>query len=160
MALPSTGPISMSQINVELGRSSTANISLDAAENGTYVAINQNSSIKPLAGNPASMSEWRGYDHSAGGGTTTTTTLSPVFDVMLAEIPFGDPGTACSEGNTFPARPYYSIDRPPLINGSIVYVDPTLSSTFDGMGQWWYDPVNNVSYLIDSSGMVIEVIPC
>lgn len=159
MALPSTGPISMSQINVELGRSATANISLDAAENGTYAPINQNSAIKPLSGNPASMSEWRGYDHTAGGGTTTTTPPT-IYDVMLSESPFGDPGQACSEGSLIPSRPYYSMDRPALPQGATVYMDPALTAPFDGMGQWWYDPVNNVSYLIDSNGIVIEALPC
>lgn len=66
MALPSTGSISMNQINIELGRASGANISLDAAENGSYAAINQNSVAKPSSGNPASMSEWRGYNHGCG----------------------------------------------------------------------------------------------
>lgn len=66
MALPSTGSISMNQINIELGRASGTNISLDAAENGSYGAINQNSVAKPSSGNPASMSEWRGYNHGCG----------------------------------------------------------------------------------------------
>lgn len=65
MALPSSGQISMSQINTELNRSSTAQISLDAAENGDYGAINQNSTSRPSASNPAAMSEWYGYNHSA-----------------------------------------------------------------------------------------------
>jgi hypothetical protein len=65
VALQSSGQISMSQINTELGRSSTAEISLDAAENGSYAAINQSSASRPSSGNPASMSEWYGYNHSA-----------------------------------------------------------------------------------------------
>jgi hypothetical protein len=40
MALQSSGQISMGDINVELGRTRTANISLDTAENGGYVTIN------------------------------------------------------------------------------------------------------------------------
>jgi hypothetical protein len=65
MAIPSTGQIAMSAINVELGRSSTAFISLDAAENGTYATINVNSTFRPNGANPAAMSEWRKYNHSA-----------------------------------------------------------------------------------------------
>lgn len=64
MSLPLGGPISMSQINTELVRSSTAQISLDSAENGSYAAVNNCSYYKPSATNPAAMSEWRGYDHS------------------------------------------------------------------------------------------------
>jgi len=68
MALPSSGQIAMSQINTELGRSASATISLDTAENGGYGAINQNSTSRPNASNPAAMSEWHGYNHSASGG--------------------------------------------------------------------------------------------
>lgn len=64
MALQSSGSISASQINTELGRSSTSNISLDSAENGSYAAINSCSPSRPNASNPASMSEWYGYNHS------------------------------------------------------------------------------------------------
>jgi hypothetical protein len=65
MPLQSSGAISMSQINTELGRSSTAAISLDTAENGGYAAINTCGSPYPSSSNPASMSEWYSYNHSA-----------------------------------------------------------------------------------------------
>jgi predicted sugar kinase len=47
MALQSSGQISMDDINVELGRTRTASISLDTAENGGYVTINARSTNKP-----------------------------------------------------------------------------------------------------------------
>ena len=59
-----TGSVSMMGINLELGRSSTAAISLNTAEDGGYVAINGCSPSRPSSSNPASMSEWRGYNHS------------------------------------------------------------------------------------------------
>jgi len=65
MALPCSGQIAMSQINTELNRSASATISLDAAENGDYGAINQNSASRPNASNPAAMSEWHCYNHNA-----------------------------------------------------------------------------------------------
>lgn len=65
MALQYSGSISMGQINVELGRGASVPISLDAAENGTYATINTNSANYPSGGNPASMSEWYGYNHTA-----------------------------------------------------------------------------------------------
>lgn len=70
MALQSSGPIKMSQINAELGRSSTATISLDTAENGGYATINTCGSPYPLGANSASMSEWYGYNHTAPCGAT------------------------------------------------------------------------------------------
>ena len=66
MALPTSGQLSMRDINVELGRPATALIGLDEAENGAYVAINTNSAQRPSSANPASISEWYGYNHTAG----------------------------------------------------------------------------------------------
>lgn len=57
------GSVSMSAINSELGRSSTAGISLNTAEDGGYVCINQFSGARPASDQPAAMSEWKGYNH-------------------------------------------------------------------------------------------------
>ena len=73
MGLQSTGEIRMSQINAELGRTSSLLISLDEAENGTYGAINTGSPAYPSATNPASMSEWYSYNHTYANTLTLTT---------------------------------------------------------------------------------------
>jgi hypothetical protein len=65
MALQSSGQIKLSEINTELGRASNANISLNAAEDGAIVAINKCSLKRPLAPNPAAISEWYSYNHTA-----------------------------------------------------------------------------------------------
>ncbi len=67
MTLPSSGPLSFSAVNTELGRSSTDLISLEDAETGVYIAINQNSTSRPNGLSPYSMSEWYGYDQNATG---------------------------------------------------------------------------------------------
>jgi hypothetical protein len=65
MAISASGPVSASTINSELARANSSTLSIDAAENGSYGAINQNSTNRPSSSNPASYSEWRGYDHRA-----------------------------------------------------------------------------------------------
>ena len=61
MALPASGTISASQINTELGRSSTASFQFKKAEDGDYGTINHSSDHS--GGAPHSMSEWHGYQH-------------------------------------------------------------------------------------------------
>jgi len=78
MALPSSGTLGMNQIRTELGIPGQAPFSLDTAENGGYVPINQCSPSKPNPSNPAKISEWYGYNHTAAcynvGGFAYTTT--------------------------------------------------------------------------------------
>ena len=59
-----TGTVKMSQLNTELGRASTSTITLNNAENGTYAAINSCSPSRPSSTDPATISEWKGYNHS------------------------------------------------------------------------------------------------
>lgn len=92
MTLVSSGTIRMSDINTELGRSSTATISLDTAENGGYATINTNSASRPSSTNPASMSEWYGYNHNAAPAFSN----SYVFETNVSNTSYGL--TAASSG--------------------------------------------------------------
>jgi hypothetical protein len=91
--------ISMGDINVELGRSRTATISLNAAEDGAYGAINTNSPSRPSSSDPASMSEWYSYDHNASGGFYYCQTWwgecgiyqQPCWELGLSECGGGQP---------------------------------------------------------------------
>jgi hypothetical protein len=66
MTLKAEGRISFSELNVELGRASTSNIAISAAETqGTYGAINTFSKARPNLSRPSSISEWYGYNHRA-----------------------------------------------------------------------------------------------
>ena len=65
MTLPASGLITLGDINEELGRSRTAAIQLDKAENGDYGTINTCSPFFPNGANPAKISEWYGYNHNA-----------------------------------------------------------------------------------------------
>lgn len=70
MTLPTSGPLSFSAINTELGRLSTAQMSLQTAETGGYVAINQASPSKPNGAAPYAVSEWYGYNQNASSAGT------------------------------------------------------------------------------------------
>ncbi len=90
MPLASSGILRMSQINTELGRSSTATISLNTAEDGGYGAINTNSTSRPSSSNPAAMSEWYSYNHSAVGcsaPTINSVTRCSTYAVLSLSIP-------------------------------------------------------------------------
>lgn len=101
MALPSSGAISLSSINTELGRTSTATIGLQQASTGVYGAINTNSLARPSGFAPHSMSEWWGYDHLGTPNPLTPTGLwqeaAPgvtVYDLNTAAVnPFGQWGS-------------------------------------------------------------------
>jgi len=61
-----TGQVKMSEIRQELVPGNTeGNFSLKDAESGTYASINTNSTSYPDGEPPYTMSEWKGYDHSA-----------------------------------------------------------------------------------------------
>lgn len=65
MTLPPSGQISFYDINIELGRSGTAQIGLDEAESNVYAPINECSAPFPADSRPASINEWYSYNHNA-----------------------------------------------------------------------------------------------
>ena len=73
-----TGTVSMSQLNTELGRASTSTITLNNAENGTYAAINSCSPSRPSSTDPATISEWKSYNHSFACCNAPSITLNSV----------------------------------------------------------------------------------
>lgn len=91
MALQSSGAISASDINTELGRSSNSLYSFKMGEGGTYATINQISADKPDSAPPFSLQEWYGYDHSASAsdyfldtmGIASTTQLRARYDTSV-----------------------------------------------------------------------------
>lgn len=113
MALPSSGTLGMNQIRVELGIPSQAPFSLDTAENGGYVAINQCSNSQPSPSNPAKISEWYGYNHTAAlythtglklGGDCTDACSGPFTGTFYTCCPTFGVGCTLRQ-NTFPYNP-------------------------------------------------------
>jgi hypothetical protein len=81
MALTSSGQIKMSEINTELGRTSTtANTSLEDQSDGTYATINtaNASADRPNGSAPHAMTEFYSYNHSAATtvGNPSDTSIS------------------------------------------------------------------------------------
>jgi hypothetical protein len=76
MPIQSSGSVSLGNINQELGRNLTATIGLRLAEIGSYVAINTGSTSRPNGQAPHTMSEWRGYNHTASVGPTITNAIT------------------------------------------------------------------------------------
>lgn len=132
----------MSEINTELGRSSTATISLDSAENGTYATINTNSASYPSATNPASMSEWYGYDHSASGSTAYSGLISSGFGTSGAE--------GCAQDATNPIYKNGSSSVPSA--GDYLFSDSALTTPYGirDFGYWYkyIDTTSGLSYSI------------
>ena len=88
MTLQSSGQISFSQLNTELGRSSTASIALKSAEIGTYGAINTNSTSRPNGSAPYAISEWYSYNHSAAPAYTSPLATSGLILDLRSSICF------------------------------------------------------------------------
>jgi len=152
MTLPSSGQISMSQINTELGRSSTAQISLNDAENGDYGAINQNSASKPNASNPAAMSEWYGYNHNAGG------TMLPHSFVIKVPAELDNCYDACYLP-TCEATVWSAEAGGPIELGSTLYIDQAgtieLYSGSFGYESWCFNYHSN-----GPAGQFCDLCPC
>jgi hypothetical protein len=91
MTLPLTGVLKFSEINTELGRASTSLIQIDKAENGDYSPINTCGFPRPSSGNPATVSEWYGYDHNApcNYSTRSSSYSSYLTDYMESSAPIG-----------------------------------------------------------------------
>lgn len=94
MTLPSSGQISFSDINTELGRDATVQISLADAETGLYAPINQNSPNRPNGIDPYAISEFYGYNNNALPGF-------PVTDGLLLGVDAGDATSYPGFGNTW-----------------------------------------------------------
>lgn len=141
MALQSSGTIKMSEINVELGRTSTANISLDDAESGVYATINTASPSYPSNTQPASISEWYSYDHSAAAGYEGLISTASEAASNEACLGLSATGTVYKDGSS--SKP---------VSNDQLYSDSSLTTNFSpksGFDVWYkYEDVaaGNIPY--------------
>jgi hypothetical protein len=150
MTLPSSGnTIKMSEINTELGRSSSATISLDTAENGGYVTINVYSPSRPSSGNPASMSEWWSYNQNA-----TTTTTAPCYNLGTVNYyPNGSLGNFCCYFSST-ATLYSNCSS--LGQNCYIYQSSNCTSPVSG----WVLTDFSTAFFTDSSGQITSTQAC
>ena len=71
MALQSSGQISASDINTELGRTASDEYRFASSVAGTYATINTASAVYPNNNQPHQISEWYSYDHNASSYTNS-----------------------------------------------------------------------------------------
>jgi hypothetical protein len=146
MPLPSEGSLKMSDINTELGRSSTSNISLEDASLGVYGSINTNSTSRPNSSSPHTMEEWRGYNHGASAPAPNTTKLS--------DSPTGGP---CEPNGNISVNIYSDLEF--WQTDQVVYSDENLETPFDGGGNWW-QAEGDIYANITNEGIVSEFQQC
>lgn len=95
MAIPASGPISSSMINVELGRASTTLFSLTDASEGVYEILNRNSSAglsiynNSLANADYSMDLFHGLDQNATTLFDYSFSNNASIDINDISIDFG-----------------------------------------------------------------------
>jgi hypothetical protein len=129
MALQASGPISMSNINVEIGRASNATIAITTASQGVYVAINVNSASRPDGTNPQKISEWYGYNHTAVAPDTTPPT-TPFLDA-IADFGFGFLRLTWSTSTDASGVAYYDVYREENNSGIFAVIGQPTVTTFD-----------------------------
>jgi hypothetical protein len=129
MALQASGPISMSNINVEIGRASNANLALTPASQGAYVTLNVNSASRPDGTNPQKISEWYGYNHTAVAPDTTPPT-TPFLDA-IGDFGGGFLRLTWSTSTDASGIAYYDVYREENNSGVFGVIGQPTATTFD-----------------------------
>lgn len=133
MPLASQGPISIDSVRNELNKPIETSFSLNTAEDGGYVAINQCSTYKPSATNPVALSEWYNYNHGQSCGSSEFAAVECDVFAGICDAVFV-PSTASSTLVMTPA------------NG--------MSPDDDGLNDLWY--INNANKYPNARFMVMK----
>ncbi len=146
MALQSSGMIKMSQINTELGRTSTTeDTSLKSCSDGTNGTINTNnaSSDRPDGSSPHAMSEFYSYNHTAASLTSNTFYYNAL-------------STVCSNNGTGTTL-YHNGSGTHPTTGDFIYSDSAGQNT---VASGYYLSVGSATGVIVSSGEVEDSYSC
>ena len=124
---------------------SSGAISISQIKTELGSASNSLRTLSSLAGytTPDSMSEFYGF--------------SSATELAISEIGFPDAEQCCVEAPDFGTDIVYSASTFLALNVSL-FTSSSLNETFDGQDKWWYS--DGVSYLINSTGKIIDVFQC
>ena len=147
MALTSSGQIKVSEINTELGRTSTSsNTSVKNLNTGAHVTINTNSTAKPNSSAPHQMTEFYSYNHSASAAADLT---GIVF--YYSE----DEGEKCAEDSTVTV--YYD-------DSEEIDVDVQLYAGDDGgetaAGGYYKYVFDSTGWVVNEDGEITDSFSC
>lgn len=140
MAIPSSGQVKASDLNSELDRTSTSQISLDDARSGVYATINNASGSIPPSTGEISYSDWHGYDHDA---------------ITLDEIGISA-SQSSSRGICFQGAVVAAYFESPFDTGSAVYSDAGGTSP---LSDGWYNTEEGVAFEM-SNGVIANTLEC
>ena len=169
MALPASGPISMSMIRTELqngGKTSDLRLSFLGSMSGSganrtsgYTPINQSSLTKPSSLLPASIGEWYSYDHSTNKacGNPLNLTLGAYYTYVRYEVT-GVVGSTSTTQMTMPTNPGNTIKchiytgSYPFTNLGTLTGTPVFNGTFTNSGSQFY------SFALASTSTILHVV--
>jgi hypothetical protein len=169
MALPASGPISMSMIRTELqngGKTTDLSLTFLGSMSGSganrtsgYTPINQSSLTKPSSPLPASISEWYSYDHvtNKACGNPLNLTLGAFYTYVRYEVTgiVGSTSTtqmtmSTNPGNTIKCHIYTG--SYPFTNLGTLTGTPVFNGTFTSAGSQFY------SFNLASTSTILHVV--
>ena len=169
MALPASGPISMSMIRTELqngGKTTDLSLTFLGSMSGSganrtsgYTPINQSSLTKPSSLLPASIGEWYSYDHSTNKacGNPLNLTLGAFYTYVRYEVT-GIVGSTSTTQMTMPTNPGNTIKchiytgSYPFTNLGTLTGTPVFNGTFTSAGSQFY------SFNLASTSTILHVV--
>jgi len=169
MALPASGPISMSMIRTELqngGKTSDLSLTFLGSMSGSganrtsgYTPINQSSLTKPSSLLPASISEWYSYDHvtNKACGNPLNLNLGAYYSYVRYEVT-GIVGSTSTTQMTMPTNPGNTIKchiytgSYPFTNLGTLTGTPVFNGTFTSAGSQFY------SFNLASTSTILHVV--
>jgi hypothetical protein len=169
MALPASGPISMSMIRTELqngGKTTDLSLTFLGSMSGSganrtsgYTPINQSSLTKPSSLLPASIGEWYSYDHvtNKACGNPLNLTLGAFYTYVRYEVT-GIVGSTSTTQMNMPTNPGNTIKchiytgSYPFTNLGTLTGTPVFNGTFTSAGSQFY------SFNLASTSTILHVV--